>query len=850
MVNNPMSKFLLVLSLVLVTGILYTSSAYAIPVNNNVTTNASWTAGGSDTRLGGLKFIANQSTTIVNVTKLSTVNATMLGIYNATAPNNLLKAVLFSGDIANLNYNITYGTSYLIAASANGSGYNYYFKALNFSVPQQALNFTNGTFNDTTPWGLYSNAYNIYSITTDQFVATNFTITAINNYTGIAINTFNASVQFGNGTIINYTTTTGSVNTGVNNAAGVVINATITASGLYFTNFTINWNVTTNLVTTVFPWANITASDRTDYTTINTFNVTFNGTTYSTTNGYVQVPAIGTYNASTSATNYFDGTINNGAASSTRNVSMFQAQISFEATELGSLLNVTSFTVSTGSVNSNGTSSIKPVLYVKAGTYNFTFNKTGWYNTTKQITVTVLENDTQFFVDVYRYLLNVTVRNQFTGAQSIGFTINITSTTNGFSNQTYAAGNGTSIPWFNDSNFNISIGNSTSIANVSILYNTSNFTFTPVLINITVNSFTINSVLFSVYNETTQTQITQNVSITMSGTYSGYNFTFTGGSVNATLVSPDTYTIVVSSGGYTSRQYIKTITNQTVNSYQFFLLPTGYGTVLLSNIDKTYKSVTGYTNSLLRLNASSYNLFEVERCIGDNNGQCLVSAQICTTASSDCAFYKVVIYDPSGSVVADSGLQKFNSNTLPLVINNDNPIASVTDFFGRSQYLSNIDPVTGVVYYYADNNDGLANLFVLTLQRRIGTSYVTLETVSSTSTGTIALSTSGTNTSVGDEFIAYGYYVDNQGITHLGDKKSYSPTTSGIGSSKGSAISFVGLGLVLAPLLIFGMSPIISIVGAIAMLFAINFTGLATLTTNAIGGIAVIGAIVLWRFFK
>lgn len=369
--------------------------------------------------------------------------------------------------------------------------------------------------------------------------------------------------------------------------------------------------------------------------------------------------------------------------------------------------------------------------------------------------------------------------------------------------------------------------------------------------NRTFSFYQTNTILFYVRDENTGNLITStNASIQLAGTILGYNYTTSGGQTNATLLIVDNYIVTVSAPGYGTRQYLITISNNTVQYITLYLLQDGYNTFLLSDVDR-YQPVQGYQNSLLRLNSSGSNYYEVERCVGDSNGQCVMSANICTTTNSSCPFYRIVVYNPSNQTVGDTGAFKFSTNSITLLVNKDNTqVQRLNDYLGLNQYLTSFNNTTGVITYYLDNQNNIVSSATLTIQRRIGTSYETIETISTSGTGTILIISSGTNLTLGDEFIATATYNDYYGNTYVGDRKSIIPQSSGFGSSKAGVIPFVGYGLVLAPLVLFGFNPVMAPIGVVVMIYFTNMIGLASFTTNIIGGVAVIFGIVLWLLFK
>lgn len=392
------------------------------------------------------------------------------------------------------------------------------------------------------------------------------------------------------------------------------------------------------------------------------------------------------------------------------------------------------------------------------------------------------------------------------------------------------------------------VANDTRFASTSQNYTLSGSTYD----NLTLNLYSTNTIVFTVENENTQSIInTTTVNITLSGSVLGYNYSTTTGTVSATLLITDNYTITVSANGYSTRTYLAEVSSNTVQSITLYLLPTPYSTLLISDVDQTYQSVPQYTNSLLRLNSSGSNYFEVERCNGDVNGQCLVSANICSTNDSSCPFYKVVVYDSTGSVIGATGGIRLNQNTLVMVLNtNQNNINAISDHFGLSQSLGSWNTTNATITYTLDNSNNLVSSSELVVQRRLGANWYTVFDSTTTGIGTQIITSSAVDTSIGEEYRAFGYYTTSDGVVHLGDTDSFIPSNSGLGISKNAALPFVSFGLNMAPLLLFGMNPILSVVASIIVTFFTYTIGLSSFTATMVSSIAVIGFIVLMLVFK
>lgn len=194
--------------------------------------------------LEGLRIIVNYNTTLVNITKHSSSGCTQGFLLSSS--KSLIKFVAFSGNNANINYNITQGTTYFVVCN-NTVNYNRQYQGtVTYPVSGTAINYTGG-MSGTTNYTDY--AFEIMNVTTstETTMANNLTINAINNWNSTNITIFNATMTNGNGTTYTFTTTTSQINTTIPMNSTALWNITITSYGMT-TNYTYNYNISTNYV--------------------------------------------------------------------------------------------------------------------------------------------------------------------------------------------------------------------------------------------------------------------------------------------------------------------------------------------------------------------------------------------------------------------------------------------------------------------------------------------------------------------------------------------------------------------------------------------------------------------------
>lgn len=341
-------------------------------------------------------------------------------------------------------------------------------------------------------------------------------------------------------------TTTGLITTTLNQSLGNVYNISIDA-GYYFQKNHTNFNTTANLSATLNPLTNVTITDFNLGTPISGATVRFNSTDYTTdSNGHVWLPVItSTYDIQVSATDYlalnFTGLIQN--TSVTR--SLYQAQVTFTATSLISGSAVTGFTVTNGSLSNSTTPAL---LYLRAGTYNFTFSKADWYSQSKTVVVSAATNTTTTFSDVYQFLLNVTAQDNINSTPLTSFSVNITSGL--YSYEVYGTTTNGSLffPWINDTGAQAHLFNASSYSNLTQSFSTN--ISAPALYNLTLLPGFGNTVQFFIRDANTLALVAVNTSITLLGSTVTYNYLTSNGTYLASNVNPDTYVVLINATGY------------------------------------------------------------------------------------------------------------------------------------------------------------------------------------------------------------------------------------------------------------------------------------------------------------
>lgn len=604
----------------------------------------------------------------------------------------------------------------------------------------------------------------------------------------------------------------------------------------------------------------VTLKDYYDNTSITTFNGTVNGTFYNTTNGTIVTSinssSTGLVNITVNAATYISRSYENYNVSTALEATIFQAVAQFNATEIISGLNVANFTVNTTN-QSNSTASY-PYLYLKAGTYTVTFSKSGWYNKTQTFTVGSLTNYTYNFTDVYAYLLNVSAINNATGSAVTNFTVNITSGLYSYNNITVTTNGSALVPWTNDTNLNISLYDSPTIASTSILWNTSNYTSLPVTVNITISGVTYNSITFYFYNEINGTLMSGvNVTAYVTGSLQSTSFTTTNGTQFISLLVPSSYSVTYSATGYNQRIYTVYVTNQSTQTIVLYLRPSNVSTsVLMYVLDQTLNKVVGAQVNVNVMNLTGTNSYLVEMCTTDGNGQCIISADVSTSSyHSNTSYTFTVLYNnvtvgtSTNTQIASTANAACNS-LLPcvqlLVSLSSAPLENFFLVPGLQASVVGYSPPDNFTFNFTDINNNVQEICLVSQIRTGAILTVTNSTCASSSSASLSLFS---NTSLGEETIVTGT-VTFGGSTYVIDEMSVPNNSSG-GTGDVLFILFMGIGLLSTIFLSYKQEiglAIIMVIVTLNILFLIS--ALPVVVKGLITSIELLGLFILWRLRK
>ena len=361
--------------------------------------------------------------------------------------------------------------------------------------------------------------------------------------------------------------------------------------------------------------------------------------------------------------------------------------------------------------------------------------------------------------------------------------------------------------------------------------------------NFTFRFYSTNSLVLNFYDETNNTLINwTTVTIGLSGSILGYNYSTTTGTVTATLLITDNYSISYSAPAYNQRTYNTTVTSGGVATLNLYLLPTTYATTSLFTVkDVLYGNVVPnaqvYVN---RKNSTGSNYYTVETCNTDFNGECVVSLQLVNGTNKP--VYQVLIYY-GGNLAYSSGDTSFLTNSRDFQINIGNaPLQNVFSLEGSYFNLTETHNTTNVTFNYAFSD--ILGTITYSCMKVTYRSYATGGTIydfcDANNTASITLVTA----LQGQEVCAQGYAIFSDG-TSQGAQTVCLVNTQASGNTGAKGLFYIVLPLLITFVMIFRERPGLAIMGACLVLATTFFIGILDTTTLVIGGI-LIGGVALY----
>lgn len=312
----------------------------------------------------------------------------------------------------------------------------------------------------------------------------------------------------------------------------------------------------------------ITAKDI-EENSINNFTAIVNGSTYSTTSGTittnieedsgsVSVIIEDAYNNDGAYFNKSFGSID--TASNYEATGLYQAEISFIGREI-----ITNNTIDGIIKYDNGSEVVSPIL---AGSYNFTFENSSYFDKTTEETIPALYNNTLNINEIYSGIINIKVQNAYSGENLSNFTGWIYSYDETY-NQSFNSNDSNKALEVIDGDYLVYVENSDYA--ISEETNYKNITIADLEENETFSLYSNNSIFISVFDEDTTYLITgTNITITISGNATEEVYYTTTGYLFAEALLDGEYTVKLIGGNYSLKSYSITVADrstQTLNAY-------------------------------------------------------------------------------------------------------------------------------------------------------------------------------------------------------------------------------------------------------------------------------------------
>ncbi len=401
-------------------------------------------------------------------------------------------------------------------------------------------------------------------------------------------------------------------------------------------------------------------------------------------------------------------------------------------------------------------------LFLRAGSYNVTLNKTGYIPINVSVSTSAL-TEQNVSASMYSILLSINATGVIDGIKVNNFTINVSKISS-----TYKTSNSTTTGLLQfglmNGTYNISFsGQSYANSNVTLSLSTAS-----IFPNYTFSVYTTNSINFSFFDEKTLELIGLNVSLQLISNVSSYNFSTANGFLYVDLITPSIYLARFSAAGYFERHYYFQLENQTHNQVKLYLINDSALThVVATVLDQSNKPVEGAYIKVMRyeLLLNAYTTREIYKT--NVEGQ----AQLNLILNDE--FYQFIIEYPFGTILKVSEPTYIFSTTIDFqVLIGELSGARFFNSFGIDTLMEFQNDTNSFRWTYSDPNSLLhqACLKIYRLDRTDETlvNSSCLDTASGTIVLRIANQTDKTFLAKG--FVGYSptdYFIDSLSHTFL-----------------------------------------------------------------------------------
>lgn len=372
--------------------------------------------------------------------------------------------------------------------------------------------------------------------------------------------------------------------------------------------------------------------------------------------------------------------------------STYAALLNITARQVLSNASISAFNI-TNALLTNTTTGGSLLVPANNGSNNVKVDVAGNYSLNATCTGASLSVSSCVITGIYDNIYTVGARNSTSGISTFSVTVSnstIGSTSGSTTNGSYV------FPLLQGYQYNFqmnasgyALDNETLAANAST--NLYNFTL-----------YTMNTFNLVFRNESTNTIISgQNITVQLISDAFSNNYTTSNGLLNVSLLTPDAYTIRYWLDSSVPRDYYTTLTPQSIQDLDLYVLDAGISSLYLPIIkDQNGRAISDATVKLLRYYILSSNTGEyetVEMSKTDTNGQAVLRVV------PNIINYKLIITKDGKTLTTTP--TKFTSTTNTYTLNTQSsPLTSIANIEGVSQSLTYNGGTQTFVFTWNDDN--------------------------------------------------------------------------------------------------------------------------------------------------
>lgn len=585
----------------------------------------------------------------------------------------------------------------------------------------------------------------------------------------------------------------------------------------------------------------ITAQDAFDASSISSFSAQVDGVNYSTTTGTLTT-GLPINNSATydifvfNASGYFNRTYADHNFSAALTAELKGSHITFDAYEL-----ITNNSLSSVSFYVDGQNLTD--FYLKAGDYNVTAVKTGYYNFTEQFTVTAHDNKTIDLIGMYNGLANITLKEIVSGD-----IISTWSAVSNLSTSDSTTSGSILMPVMQNTSVHVNI---TASGYVSI----DNYTFSvsTALEHFNVSTYQFNSIRVNIFNETDLTALTSNVTIHVIGNISSYTTYTATGFKYLTLLTPQEYELRFEAEGFNPiSKFLSVINDSTQNVSVYMVENQTTSLQVIEVVDTSGQDVEGaYVWLQKQIINGTPMWITIQEAEINSQGQTSVWVERDTTV-----YYRfAVIYDGQARPIQPSGNTYTTATnflpgvteTIQLIVDiEDDPVDYITDALGLSWNVTTTN--TTVTFTWLDARNVISGTRLEISGRYLNQSLEfesIINLTSSSTSGTLSYTFLIVNNTE-YKYRAYALYATSETLLHEGHKY-FGPE---ILIDKNEGMLLAVLILIVVALVSVKFGPLVSSSLTVISLVPLTYLGFVSIPATIITSLLALCIILFFRVRK